>query len=66
MGTVNPCRSVVWEMSGRTARSRCCVLIAGALLAAAGVALAHPASASSTPLPDLASVEQVIGAQQAW
>src|SRR4051794_28203017 len=53
-------------MSDRTARSRCCVLVAGALLAAAGVALAHPASASSTPLPDLASVEQVIGAQQAW
>src|SRR4051812_19407087 len=64
--TLTPCRSVVWEMSDRTARSRCCVLVAGALLAAAGVALAHPASAASTPLPDLASVEQVIGAQQAW
>src|SRR4051795_4178496 len=64
--TVNPCRSVVWETSSRSARTRRCVLAMAALLAAAGVAMAHPSSAANAPLPDLASVEQVIGAQQAW
>jgi serine protease AprX len=37
-----------------------------ALAAVAGVAAVPHASAASSPLPDLASVEQVVGAQTAW
>jgi serine protease AprX len=56
---------VTWDGPTRGAHKRFAV---GALALAtiAGVAATPHASAATTPLPDLASVEQSVGAQQAW
>ena len=48
------------------ARRRSAVMVALAATVAAGFAMVPHSSAAAGPLPDLASVEQVVGAQQAW
>jgi serine protease AprX len=56
---------VTWDGPTRSAYRRLAVA-ALAVSAIAGVAATPHASAAVTALPDLASVEQAVGAQQAW
>ena len=56
---------ITWDGPARSLHRRA-IVGALALATAAGVAALPHANAAATPLPDFASVEQVVGAQQAW
>jgi len=56
---------ITWDGPARSLHRRA-VVGALALATAAGVAALPHADAAVTPLPDLSSAEQVVGAQQAW